>query len=81
MLLTPLAREAIYWIIVALCLVAEAAILRSTFRIMRRGASRIGAPSASRFAPLRPPVEVLWAILPPAALALLLVFAHRALRP
>jgi hypothetical protein len=64
--------DAIFWIAVASCLVAQAAILRSV--LAGRGAA---AP-----APLpRRAAEVAWAIVPAVALALVLAATWRSLHP
>jgi heme/copper-type cytochrome/quinol oxidase subunit 2 len=61
----PLA-EGIFWIAALACVVAEAAILRSTY--LARGAQRSAlVPAASRGR------EITWAIIPALALAALLV--------
>ena len=63
--------EAIFWTALALCCVAQAALLHSFFR----GASRVraGAPTGFRM------TETLWAVLPALVLAALLVASHRAM--
>ena len=60
----PLA-ETIFWIAVAVCLVAEFAILRSTFAFRRANKSEL-VPAASR------PSELVWAVIPAVALVVVL---------
>lgn len=61
----PLA-EAIFWIAALACVVAEIAILRSTYAARRVEKSDL-VPAAPRAG------EIAWAIIPPVALSLLLV--------
>ncbi|MGH7602389.1 MAG: hypothetical protein ACRENK_00170 [Gemmatimonadaceae bacterium] len=57
--------EAIFWIAAAMCLVAEIAVLRSTY--LARGASRSAlVPAATRGR------EITWAVIPAVALLVLL---------
>lgn len=65
----PLA-ETIFWIAAVACVIAELAILRSTF-VARRSHKSTLVPSAS------PRGEVVWAILPGLALAFLLTATWR----
>ena len=66
--------DAAFWLAVALCAVAQYFILRSTFVVRAAPADR-QVPGARR------PVEVLWAVLPAIALALVLWFTWRAMQP
>ena len=66
--------DAIFWIAVALCAVAEVAIVRSAF------ASR-PAPTAEHVPAARRPVEALWAIVPAIALVVVLLATWRAIHP
>ena len=66
--------DAIFWSAVALCLVAEVAIVRSAL------ATR-PAPTAEHVPAARRPVEALWAIVPAIALAVVLVATWRAIHP
>jgi heme/copper-type cytochrome/quinol oxidase subunit 2 len=64
--------EAIFWIAVALCVVAQVAIVRSAL------VARV--PDASGAVPVsRRPLEVLWAVVPAIALALVLLQTWRAM--
>jgi len=56
----------IFWIAIAACVVAEIAILRSTF-VVRRGNKSELVPAASRTG------ELVWAFVPAVALSLVLV--------
>ena len=72
--------DAIFWVSVVICAVAQGAILRSVF-----GASAEAAPAAPA-APAGVPrprrvVEIVWAIVPPIALAVLFAFTWRAIHP
>jgi hypothetical protein len=60
--MTPLIRETLFWIAAFACVIAEAAILRSAFRVLPAKSS-----ASRRF------LETVWAILPALALAWLLV--------
>lgn len=80
MILSLLLREAIFWVAAALCLVAEIAILRS----MLRG-SRVVTPDRSPAVDAdvprgRPVAELIWAVLPAVALAVILTLTHGAIR-
>ena len=67
--------DAIFWVAVACCAVAELFILRSAF-------AAHPAPGADGALPrVRRPVEVLWAVLPAVGLALVLAATWRALHP
>jgi hypothetical protein len=72
--------EAIFWIAVLSCAVAEIAILRAVFRIRGNAPGR-ATPSAEVALPrVRRGVEILWAVLPAIALALVLLLTWRAMR-
>lgn len=68
--------DAIFWIAVASCTIAQVAILRSIFTAVPHGAptAAAGAPRVHR------PMEIVWAILPAVALALVLGFTWRAMQ-
>jgi hypothetical protein len=67
--------DAIFWLGVASCAVAQAAILRSVLRMRRAQGASEGLPRP-RFL-----VEVAWAVLPAVALAMLLVATWRTMHP
>jgi hypothetical protein len=67
-MISPILADAIFWVAVAACLVAQAAILRSV------AATRTG--SAGHRA-----TELAWAIAPAVALALVLAATWRTLHP
>jgi heme/copper-type cytochrome/quinol oxidase subunit 2 len=74
------AGEAIFWIAVLSCVVAEIAILRAVFRV-RGTVPGPAAPGVGSSLPrVRRGVEILWALLPALALALVLVLTWRAMR-
>jgi heme/copper-type cytochrome/quinol oxidase subunit 2 len=69
--------DAIFWVSVVICAVAQGAILRSVF-----GASAEAAPAAPAGVPRpRRVVEIVWAIVPAIALAVLFAFTWRAIHP
>jgi heme/copper-type cytochrome/quinol oxidase subunit 2 len=68
--------DALFWVAVALCAVAQAAILRSAL-----AAHHTAAAPGSTLPPLRRAVEVAWTVVPAIALAALLVFTWRAMHP
>lgn len=69
--------DAIFWVAVACCVIAQTAILRSIFASLASSASgnRATPSSASHRA-----IEVMWAVIPGIALAAVLVFTWRAMR-
>jgi heme/copper-type cytochrome/quinol oxidase subunit 2 len=67
-MISPILADAIFWIAVAACLVAQVAILRSVV-VTRSG-------SAARRA-----TEIAWAVAPAVALALVLAATWRTLHP
>lgn len=70
--------DAIFWVAVACCAVAELFILRSAFAAHPAHP----APRADGALPrVRRPVEVLWAVVPAVGLALVLAATWRALHP
>ena len=62
--------EAIFWIAALACVVAQIALLRSSFRIKKDSRSEL-VPASPRA------VELAWAILPALALSVLLVITWR----
>ena len=71
-MISPTLADAIFWVAVAACLVAQTAILRS---VLRTGAASRGTTGARRGA------EILWAVAPAVALALVLAATWRTLHP
>ncbi len=71
--MTNAIADAIFWIAVATCTIAQVAILRSIFNPAPRGAP--AAVSGAR--PVRRGMEVLWAVLPAVGLALVLGWTWR----
>ncbi len=66
----------LFWLAVGCCVVAQAAILRATFRThARRADVGAGIPRPRRF------VEIVWAVVPAIALAIVLVVTWRAVHP
>ena len=75
-----LLREVIFWIAAALCLIAEIAILRSMLR-GSRSVTPDRSPAADADVPRgRPIAEVIWAVLPAVALAVILVLTRGEIR-
>jgi len=66
--------DALFWIAVASCVVAQVAIVRSVLRM--RGATTSAAVPRPRFA-----IEIAWVIIPALALAALLVGTWRTMHP
>jgi heme/copper-type cytochrome/quinol oxidase subunit 2 len=66
--------DAIFWIAVACCSVAQLAIIRSVIISPTRPSDTGIEPS-----PIRRAVEIAWAVLPGVALAVVLVFTWRAM--
>lgn len=68
--------DAIFWIAVASCTIAQVAILRSIFTVAPQGSppAAAGAPRIHRA------MEIMWAILPAIALAGVLVITWRAMQ-
>jgi heme/copper-type cytochrome/quinol oxidase subunit 2 len=71
--MSPVLADAIFWVAVVCCVVAQAALLRSQLAAPARG----GAADA----PARRAGEVVWAVLPAVMLALALVWTWRTLHP
>ena len=71
--------DAIFWIAVVCCVVAQAAILRSVFAA-RGQAGGVGGGGGT-MPPLRRGLEVLWAVVPALGLALVLALTWREMRP
>lgn len=67
--------DAIFWIAVASCAVAQLAILHSIVVSPARATAQGAAPAKVRA------VEIFWAVLPGLALAALFVFTWRAMHP
>jgi heme/copper-type cytochrome/quinol oxidase subunit 2 len=70
--------NAVFWVAVACCVVAQAALLRSVFTVrpLERPASAVGP-----VAPVRQGMEVLWAVVPAVALIGLLWLTWREMHP
>ena len=71
--------DAIFWVAVVCCAVAQVAILRSVFAA--RGPAAGGPGAGSVMPPMRRGLEVLWAVVPALGLALVLALTWRAIRP
>ncbi len=74
--MSPNVADAIFWIAVAACVVAQGAILRSVLV-----ARQPELPAGARVAPARRSVELVWALVPALLLVGTLVLTWRALRP
>lgn len=68
--------DAIFWIAVACCSIAQVAIVYSVIRSPARTSD-----SGIVTSPARRAVEIAWAVLPGVALALVLTFTWRAMHP
>jgi heme/copper-type cytochrome/quinol oxidase subunit 2 len=68
--------DAVFWIAVVACVVAQAAITRSVFV-----ARQPELPAGARIAPARRSAELTWALLPALALAGVLALTWRAMHP
>jgi hypothetical protein len=78
--LAPAAGETIFWLAVLSSIVAEIAILRAVFRTRSVAARPAAAPDERSLPRVRRGAEILWAVLPALALALVLVMTWRAMR-
>lgn len=81
-MMTPSFAAALFWLSVVSCVVAEVAILRATLRLSRTSMpSAVGASQSPAVSLPRPrrALEVLWAVLPAVALALVLWGTWRAI--
>ena len=67
--------DAIFWIAVACCAIAQLAIIRSAIISPARAIA-----SATPTSPLRRAAEIAWAVLPGIALAVVLVYTKRAMQ-
>jgi heme/copper-type cytochrome/quinol oxidase subunit 2 len=70
----PLA-DAIFWVAVACCIIAQLAIVHSVVISPAR------VPGSQPTSPTRRVAEIAWAVLPGVALAVVLVFTWRAMHP
>ena len=68
--------DAIFWIAVACCTIAQAAILRSVISSPARTSD-----SGIETSPVRRAVEIAWAVIPGIALALVLTLTWRTMHP
>jgi hypothetical protein len=73
-------RAAIFWVAAIVCVAAELAILRSTFRVSRAALAPDGEHAATVAPRGRPAVEIVWAVLPAIALVVALIFTREAMR-
>ncbi|MDE3128446.1 MAG: hypothetical protein KGL38_10600 [Gemmatimonadota bacterium] len=71
----PVLGDAIFWIAAVCCLVAQAAIIRSTLR------PHVPAPAGQQVPRPRTPVEVAWVLLPALILAGVFVLTWHAMHP
>jgi hypothetical protein len=77
--MSPVLSDAVFWVAVVACAVAQLAILRSVL-----GTKGLVRPTPATGAPLRAQpraVEIAWAVLPALALAAVLALTWRALHP
>jgi heme/copper-type cytochrome/quinol oxidase subunit 2 len=73
--MTPSLADAIFWVAVVCCVVAQIAILRSTFAVRAGGAVSPSRRPAGRVE------EIIWAVVPALALAGVLALTWRAMHP
>ena len=78
--LGPAAGEIVFWLAVLSSIVAEIAILRAVFRTRSIAARPAAAPDERSLPRVRRGAEILWALLPALALALVLLMTWRAMR-
>lgn len=71
----PAVADAIFWVALACCVVAQVAILRSAL-----ARHRPPADAPATLPAMRRGVEIVWAILPALALAAVLVLTYRAVQ-
>jgi hypothetical protein len=76
----PRLADAIFWIAVACCTIAQLAIVRSAVVSPSTAAERAGGGMPVSRPTLRRAAEIAWAVLPGFALAAVLVFTRRAMR-
>ncbi len=74
--MSPNVADAIFWIAVVACAIAQGAILRSVLV-----ARQPELPAGARVAPARRSVELVWALVPALLLVGTLVLTWRTLRP
>ena len=74
--MSPTVADAIFWIAVVACALAQIAILRSVL-----GARQPELPADARVAPARRSVELAWAVIPALALVGVLALTWRTLHP
>jgi len=82
--MAPLATESLFWIAVAACAVAQAAILRAVIRGDSRAVQRSPGGESEGAIPRRGArrvSEAAWALLPGIALAFVLVWTWHAVHP
>ena len=74
--MSPNVADAVFWIAVVACAVAQVAITRSVLV-----ARQPELPAGARVAPARRPAELAWALLPALAVAGVLVLTWRTMHP
>ena len=74
--MSPIVADAVFWIAVVACAVAQVAITRSVFV-----ARQPELPAGARVAPARRPAELAWALLPALAVAGVLALTWRTMHP
>lgn len=74
--MSPNVADAVFWIAVVACVVAQVAITRSVLV-----ARQPELPAGARVAPARRSAELAWALLPAVALAAVLALTWRTLHP
>ena len=73
--MNPYAFDAVFWVAVVCCAVAQLFILRAAL------ATRSATAAAASLPPIRRAVEVVWVLVPAVALALVFAATWRAMHP
>ncbi len=73
-------RAAIFWIAAILCIIAEAAILRSMLRGSRTVAGTADRATDANVPRGRPTMELIWAVVPAVALIVVLIMTRGSIR-
>jgi heme/copper-type cytochrome/quinol oxidase subunit 2 len=74
--MSPTVAQIVFWIAAACCFVAQIALVRSAIR-----SPMSGSPDTAAVVMPRRSIEIAWTIVPAIALALVLMFTWRAMRP
>jgi heme/copper-type cytochrome/quinol oxidase subunit 2 len=72
--------DAIFWVAVGCCVIAQSAILYSVLRVSPARRSATHAVSVSQSSSFGRAIEIAWAVIPGIALAAVLLYTWRAMR-